>query len=126
VHITTDESITWNQIYQIIADALKVKLNAVHVATDFLVGAAEDRYEFLGGLTGDKANTVVFDNTKLKRLVPGFCQQVPISEGISSTIANVLANPSLQEEDPEFDQWCDNVITAQKQALKQLVTNASA
>jgi nucleoside-diphosphate-sugar epimerase len=121
VHITTDESATWNQIYQIIADVLNVKLNAVHVATDFLAAAAKGRYDFLGGLTGDKANTVVFDNTKLKRLVPGFCAQVTISEGIKSTVANVLANPALQEEDSEFDEWCDNVIAAQENALKQLV-----
>jgi len=120
VHITSDESATWNQIYQIIADALNVKLNAVHVATDFLAAASQNRYDFLGGLTGDKSNTVVFDNTKLKRLVPGFCQQVSISEGIRATVANVLAKPELQQEDKEFDEWCDNVIEAQENALKWL------
>ncbi|MBC7960781.1 MAG: SDR family oxidoreductase, partial [Vallitaleaceae bacterium] len=67
VHITSNESVTWNQIYQIIADALNVKLNAVHVASEFL--AACSSYDFVGGLIGDKANTVVFDNSKLKRLV---------------------------------------------------------
>jgi nucleoside-diphosphate-sugar epimerase len=120
VQITTDESVTWNQIYQIIADALNVKLNAVHVATDFLAMAARDRYDFLGGLTGDKSNTVVFDNTKLKRLVPDFYQQVSISEGIRSTVANVLAKPELQKEDREFDEWCDKVIAAQEDALKRV------
>jgi len=120
VQITTDESVTWNQIYQIIADALNVKLNAVHVATDFLAEASQGRYDFLGGLTGDKANTVVFDNTKLKRLVPGFHQQVSISEGIRATVANVLATPALQKEDKEFDEWCDKVISAQENALRAL------
>jgi nucleoside-diphosphate-sugar epimerase len=120
VQITTDESVTWNQIYEIIADSLDVDLYAVHVATDFLAAAAKDRYDFLGGLTGDKSNTVVFDNTKLKRLVPGFYQQVSISEGIRSTVANVLANPALQKEDKEFDEWCDKVIASQEDALKAL------
>ncbi len=120
VQITTDESVTWNQIYQIIADALNVKLNAVHIATDFLAAASQGLYDFTGGLTGDKSNTVVFDNTKLKRLVPGFSQQVSTSEGIRSTVANVLANPELQKEDREFDEWCDKVIAAQEDALKAL------
>jgi nucleoside-diphosphate-sugar epimerase len=122
LHITTDESVTWNQIYQIIADALNIKLNAVHIATDFLVAASrdaasKDRYDFLGGLTGDKSNTVVFDNTKLKRLVPGFYQRVSVSEGIRATVSNVMANPALQEEDSDFDEWCDKVIKAQEKAL---------
>jgi nucleoside-diphosphate-sugar epimerase len=118
VHITTDESVTWNQIYQIIADALNVKLNAVHIATDFLVAASKDRYDFLGSLTGDKSSTVVFDNTKLKRMVPGYCARVTAREGITSTVANVIANRHLQEEDSEFDQWCDTVIAARENAIK--------
>ena len=69
---------------------------------------------------GDKANSVVFDNRKLKAAVPGFQPQVRFEQGIRDTIANVLAHPELQQEDPEFDQWCDRVIEAQEQALKQI------
>lgn len=110
VHITSDESVTWNQIYQIIADALNVKLNAVHIASSFLDKHSKGLYDFHGSLLGDKANSVVFDNTKLKRLVPEFCAKVRADEGLKMTIANVLAHPELQFEDIEFDEWCGRVI----------------
>jgi nucleoside-diphosphate-sugar epimerase len=116
VHITSDESVTWNQIYQIIADALNVQLKAAHVSSEFLDGCSGGRYDFKGSLLGDKSNSVVFDNTKLKRLAPGFCAQVRVDEGIRKTIANVLSNPQLQKEDPEFDEWCDRVIAAVQSA----------
>jgi nucleoside-diphosphate-sugar epimerase len=118
VQITSDESVTWNQIYQIIADALKVELKAVHIASDFLDECSS--YDFKGSLLGDKANSVIFDNTKLKRLVPGFYAKTRADEGLKMTIANVLKNPELQKEDPEFDEWCDNVIAAVKTAGAKL------
>ncbi|MDR0476188.1 MAG: SDR family oxidoreductase [Treponema sp.] len=112
VHITSDESLTWNQIYQIIAGALNVELKAVHIASDFLDSCSGGRFDVRGGLLGDKANSVVFDNTKLKRLAPGFCAAVRLDEGIKLTVANILKTPELQKEDPEFDAWCDRIITA--------------
>ncbi|MCL2411069.1 MAG: SDR family oxidoreductase [Treponema sp.] len=110
VQITSDESITWNQIYQIIADAINVELNAVHIASSFLDKHSEGLYDFRGGLIGDKANTVVFDNTKLKRLAPEFTAKIRADEGLKMTITNVLKHPELQQEDIEFDNWCDRVI----------------
>jgi len=118
VNITSEESVTWNQIYQIIADTLKVQLKAVHVSSDFLDECSQGRYDFKGSLLGDKANTVVFDNTKLKRLAPGFTAKTRADEGIKMTIENVLANSDLQQEDPEFDEWCDKVIAALETAKK--------
>jgi len=112
VHITSDESLTWNQIYKAIADTLGVPLKAVHVSSKFLARKAEGLYEFTGALTGDKANSVVFDNTKLKRLVPGFCATVRFDQGIRETIAYVLAHKECQNDDPEFDAWCNSVIKA--------------
>jgi nucleoside-diphosphate-sugar epimerase len=108
VQITSDESVTWNQIYEIIASALGVKLNAVHVASEFLAKAGTDEYR--GSLLGDKANTVVFDNSKLKKLVPGFTAATRVDQGLRETIANILAHREYQSEDPEFDAWCDKVI----------------
>jgi nucleoside-diphosphate-sugar epimerase len=108
VNITSDESLTWNQIYEIIAAALGVKLNAVHLPSDYL--AACSNYDFTGSLIGDKANTVVFDNSKLKRLVPGFNATVRFDQGIKIILDKVLSNPELQKADPEFDSWCDRVI----------------
>lgn len=108
--ITNDETLTWNQIYQAIADALGVELKVYHVSSEFL--AAVSNYDFTGSLIGDKANSVVFDNSKLKRAVPDFHPTVRFEEGIRDTIANILEKPELQKEDPEFDAWCDRVIEA--------------
>lgn len=107
-HITSDESLTWNQIYQIIADALGVELKAVHIPSNFLASVSD--YDLTGSLIGDKANSVIFDNSKLKRLVPDFTVTVRANHGIRSTIQHILSHPELQLEDAEFDRWCDKVI----------------
>lgn len=119
--ITNDESLTWNQIYESIARALGVELKACHVASEFL--AATGKYDLLGGLIGDKANSVVFDNSKLKRAVPDFRPTVRFEQGIREAIANIMAHPELQREDPEFDAWCDRVIQVQEEALKAFHRN---
>lgn len=117
-HITSDESVTWNQIYSIIADELRVELKAVHVPSEFLI--ATSNYDFEGSLIGDKANTVVFDNSKIKRAVPGFTAAVRADTGIRWTVQNVLQHPELQTADPEFDKWCDRVIAALENAKQGL------
>jgi len=114
VNITSDESLTWNQIYQIIANVLNVELKAKYVSSSFLDECSGGKYDFKGSLTGDKANTVIFDNSKLKKLAPEFCAKVRADEGIKMTINNVLADKKLQQEDKEFDLWCDKVIAALK------------
>ena len=106
--ITSDESVTWNQIYQSVADALGVKLKPYYVASDLL--DALGNYDFKGGLIGDKSNSVVFDNTKIKRAVPGFTATIRAEEGIRRTVEYMLSHPETQIEDPEFDAWCDKVI----------------
>nr|AGS53533.1 NAD-dependent epimerase/dehydratase [uncultured bacterium contig00062] len=120
VQITSDETICWNQIYQAIADALGKPLKAVHVSSEFLAQAAPD-YDYTGGLIGDKAVSVIFDNTKLKRLVPGFSAQIRFDQGIRETINHVLAHPELQVEDHDFDAFCDRVIVARERALKDVL-----
>lgn len=106
--ITSDESVTWNQIHQCIADALGVEFKPYYVASDLL--DALGHYDFKGGLIGDKANSVVFDNTKVKNAVPGFVCTTRMEEGIRKTVEYMLSHPETQEEDPEFDTWCDKVI----------------
>jgi Nucleoside-diphosphate-sugar epimerases len=117
VNITSDESLTWNQIYQIIASALGIKLNAVHIASEYL--AACSNYDFTGSLIGDKSNTVVFDNSKLKRLVPEFNATVRFDQGVRLVLDNVLAHPEYQVEDKEFDEWCDKVINNYKSSISK-------
>lgn len=114
VQITSDETVTWNQVYRAIADALGVTLKPYYVPSDFL--AACSNYDLLGGLIGDKANSVVFDNSKLKRLVPGFVATKRFDQGIKETVNYVLSHPECQMEDPAFDAWCDRVIAAMEQA----------
>ena len=117
-HITTDEGLTWNQIYKIVADALGVEFKPYYVPSDFL--QAVSNYDFEGGLIGDKANTVVFDNSKLKRAVPGFCATVRMDQGIKKTVEYVLAHEEYQVPDEEFDAWCDRVIAALEKAKKEI------
>lgn len=112
VHITTDEGMTWNQIYQIYADALGVPLKAVHVSSEFLAANDVNGYGFYGELLGDKAVSVVFDNSKIKRLVPGFTCTVGMSEGLRNSIQQMVATPGACEADPAFDAWCDKIIDA--------------
>lgn len=114
--ITNDETLTWNQIYSTIARCLGVELKPYYVSSYFL--AATGKYDMLGSLIGDKANSVVFDNRKLKNAVPDFRPTVRFEQGVAEAIANVMSHPELQQEDPAFDAWCDQVIAAQDNALK--------
>ncbi|NLL76169.1 MAG: SDR family oxidoreductase [Clostridiales bacterium] len=119
VQITSDESLTWNQAYEAIAKALGVPLIAIHVSSEFL-DTSSDIYDFKGSLLGDKANTVVFDNQKLKRLVPGFTAKVRYDQGIRRTIDYIMTHPECQREDPEFDKWCDAVVDAVTEAAENV------
>ena len=122
VHITSDETLTWNQIHQAIADALGVPFKPYYVSTQFLVSCSlrEDgtRVFDTDGMPGDKSNSVVFDNSKLKRLVPGFAAEIRFDQGVKETLAYIDSHPECQVEDPEFDEWCDRVIAAQEEALQ--------
>ena len=115
-HITSEESVSWNKIYGAIADALGVELKPYYVASQTL--ADMSKYDLIGSLIGDKANSVVFDNSKLKRLVPDFKASISAEEGIKMTVKNILAHPEYQNDDPKFDTWCDKVIAAIESAKK--------
>lgn len=117
-HITSDESVTWNQIYKSVADALGVELKPYYVSSDFLADVSD--YDLLGSLIGDKAQSVVFDNSKLKKAVPGFCATVRTEEGIRRTVEYVLSHEECQQADEEFDAWCDKVISALEQTKNSL------
>lgn len=122
--ITGDETLTWNQIYETIADALGVKLNAYHVASDFLAAVGEAHgFDFEGSLIGDKSVSVVFDNAKLKRAVPDMRTTVRFDQGVRIALDYVLSHPEeCQKEDPEFDAWCDQVIEAMEKAKESILT----
>ncbi|MCR4806909.1 MAG: NAD-dependent epimerase/dehydratase family protein [Lachnospiraceae bacterium] len=111
--ITGDEILTWDQIYKTIADALGVELKACHVASDLLADVGRSYgYDFTGSLIGDKSVSVVFDNRKLKRLVPQMTTNVPFSKGVRIALEYVKSHEDEYEEDPEFDLFCDKIIDA--------------
>jgi len=107
--ITGDEVLTWNQIYQTIADALGVELKAYHVSSELLTAFGPE-YDFEGSLTGDKAVSVFFDNSKIKRLAPDLKTNVPLHKGVRIALNYILDHEECRKEDPEFDKWCDKVI----------------
>jgi nucleoside-diphosphate-sugar epimerase len=114
LHLTSGEALTWNDIYDRVGAALGVEVEKVHISSDFLARVRPD----LGGpLLGDKANCAVFDNSKLKRLVPDFCVKVPFDIGVRRTLKYMLDHPEIQTPDPEFDEFCDKVIAARNQAI---------
>ena len=115
--ITGDEVLTWNQIYQTIADALGVELKAYHVSSELLTALGPD-YDFEGSLTGDKAVSVVFDNSKIKRLAPDLKTNVPLHKGVRIALEYILNHKECMKEDPEFDKWCDKVIQTLENAKK--------
>lgn len=110
-HITTDESVSWNDIYKAIADALGVTLKPYYVSSELLAELGK-KYNFTGELIGDKTHTVLFNNSKIKRFVPGFKAEVSPHEGIRRTVEYIMSHEECQTEDEEFDLWCDKVIAA--------------
>ena len=112
-NITSDESLTWNQIYDRIGAALGKEVIKYHVATDFLSACDP---EYIGTLAGDKSNTVVFDNSKIKRLVPDFIATIGFDEGARRCVRYLLDNPIAQVSDPEFDAFCDRAVYALENA----------
>jgi Nucleoside-diphosphate-sugar epimerases len=114
VHITSDEAITWNEVYDCIGNILNVEVKKVHVASELLVAL---KPELEGDLLGDKANSLIFDNSKIKRLVPDFIATTSFYEGVKLSVEHLLSNPGLQVEDEEFDNFCDKVIELQEKII---------
>ncbi len=108
-HITSDEILTWNQIYESVADAAGCALNAVHIPSDFIVGCEAS---MKGSLLGDKSQSVIFDNSKIKQFVPGFVATIPFRRGIERTLAWFRADPARQVLSSETDAMIDRIIDA--------------
>lgn len=109
-HLTSDEVLTWNQIAAEIAAALGVASpNIVPVPTEFICRVAP---RMIGSLQGDKAHPGVFDNSKIKRFVPGFHCQKPFRAGIRESVRWLREHPDQQNLNPQVDALCDEVIAA--------------
>jgi len=106
-HITSDELLTWNQIFEIVAGAAGVKADIVHIPSEIIA-----RYDSEWGdsLLGDKTHSMIFDNSKIKRIVPEFVATIPFTQGAQEIINWYAANPDLQIIDAALNQTIDKII----------------
>lgn len=107
--ITSDEVLTWNQIYQTIGEALGVEPRIVHIPSDFIV---EIEPNLAGGLLGDKTWSVVFDNSKIKSFVPGFEAIIPFREGIVRTVKWFDAEEKRRQIDSATNEAIERILAA--------------
>ncbi len=107
--ITSDEWLTWDQIYDMVADAAGTKAIKVHVASETL---AKFDPRWGDSLIGDKANSVIFDNSKIKRFVPEFNCSIPFSQGAREIISWYDANPQRKQISLESDALAEKIIAA--------------
>lgn len=110
-HITSDEILSWNMIYEILADSLGCKAKVVHIASDFI---CKTEPSYTGTLLADKAESVIFDNTKIKTFVPGFKAIIPFAEGIKRTLKWLDDNPEKKFIDPKENKRIENILKAYK------------
>lgn len=108
-HITSDEVLTWEQIYQTIAEGLGVEANIVHIPSEFI---ARMEPEWAGTLLGDKAWSAVFDNSKVKRLVPGFKAVIPFRDGIRRTLEWFWQDKRRQRMDESANEKIEHILKA--------------
>ena len=108
-HITSEEVLSWNQIYAAVAEAAGVEARLLHMPSDFI---AAQEPSLAGTLLGDKAHSVIFDNTKIKSFVPGYQALIPFREGIRRTLAWFEASPERRRSSGETDRLLDRLIAA--------------
>lgn len=113
-HITSDEVLTWNQIYWLMGQAAGVKSpQLVHVPSELI--AAFDK-NWGDGLLGDKAHSMIFDNAKIKRLVPDFVAAIPFAQGAKEIMAWYDSDPANRVVDENLNQTIDRILAAYEKA----------
>ncbi len=118
-HITSDEALTWNQIFHTTAEAAGgPPPRLVHIASDFIAACYP---ETIGTLLGDKSHSAVFDNTKIKRFVPDFVATTRFRDGITRTLRWLDGDPRRQTIDPAVDARYDRLIAAYERGLEAAV-----
>jgi nucleoside-diphosphate-sugar epimerase len=109
IHITSDEVLTWNQIVEIIADAAGVQAKVIHIPSDVI---ASFDPEWGAALLGDQAHSMIFDNAKVKGLVPDYVATIPFRQGAAEIVAWFDNNPAAQTVDEQLDKQMDRIIAA--------------
>jgi len=112
-HITSDEVLTWDQIANLVARAAGAEAQIVHVPSEFINAFDPD---WGASLLGDKTHSVIFDNTKIKRVVPDYVAAIPFARGAEEIMAWYDADPARQVVDEEVDRLIDRIIAAYESA----------
>jgi len=110
-HITSDEILSWNMIYKILAESLDREAKIVHIASDFI---CKIEPSFTGTLLADKAESVIFDNTKIKTFVPEFKATIPFATGIKRTLNWLDGNPDRKPINLDTIEKMENILNAYK------------
>ena len=113
-HITSDEYLTWNQICRTMADACGVRPKIIHIPSDFIKQYDD---ELGDSLLGDKAYNMVFDNSKIKKITPGFKAQIPFAAGASEIVDWYSAEKSRQVVDISLENTMENIISIYMKSL---------
>jgi nucleoside-diphosphate-sugar epimerase len=113
-HITSDEVLTWNQIYAELGSAIGMEPKIIHVPSDLIAAYS---HHAIGSIIGDKANSVVFDNSKIKSYLPDFKCDVPWSEGVRQALTWHEAIPERMAIDAEANQLWDRIINSYERAF---------
>jgi nucleoside-diphosphate-sugar epimerase len=106
-HITSDEVLSWNEIYEAVARAAGVDARLVHVPSDVI---AREHPSWGAGLLGDKAHSVIFDNSKLRKFVPGYQARIPFTQGAQEIVDFYRRNPTFEPIDPVVDALMDRLV----------------
>ena len=106
-HITSDDVLTWDQVVRALGRAAGVEPRIVHVPSDAI--AAVDP-EWGAGLLGDKTHSMVFDTTKLRRVVPDFAATIPFERGAREIVAWHDADPARRRVDARLDALMDDLV----------------
>jgi nucleoside-diphosphate-sugar epimerase len=116
-HITGDETYTWDQIYTIIADALGVPAKLVHIPSEMISVAAPDWF-WSELLLGDLAHSAVFDNSKLRRYVPGYFPRLTFHRAVLRMVEWRKANPDSTQADPATNAIFDRLVEGYHRAAE--------
>lgn len=116
--IVSDERVSWNMIYEDLANLLQVEFKPIYMPTQLL--AKSKTYSLDESIQGDKQFSHLFDTSKIKQVAPDFHCGMSIYEGLKRYLAYIEEHPECKKEDEKFDAWCDQVIATYKKAMKEV------
>jgi nucleoside-diphosphate-sugar epimerase len=117
-HITSDEVLTWDQLFRIVGAAVGVEPQLVHIPSDFIATCVPEKK---GTLLGDKSLSAVFDNSKIKQFVPGYCASTTFAEGVRQSLAWFNADPARKTIDPGTNTMLDKLILGYEKGMGEAV-----